>query len=142
MPSLPNSSGSLLVRTDFSDDSAWHAVSAAAVAVNSDGFQAYVTAVDDRGNEAVTWQSLRDAVPDNDHGASVLFIVDESTIASPDRAILAVDVIQHRLHGTEHEPFRCIPSELWSVANNLNIANMDWADFAGHTGDDGVFRGL
>jgi hypothetical protein len=39
-------------------------------------------------------------------------------------------------------PFRCIPSELWSVDNNLNIANMDWEDFAGSTGEDGVFRGF
>jgi hypothetical protein len=26
--------------------------------------------------------------------------------------------------------FRCIPPELWGIDNNLNIANMDWDDFA------------
>lgn len=27
-------------------------------------------------------------------------------------------------------PFRCIPSELWAVENNLSISNMDWEEFA------------
>jgi hypothetical protein len=39
-------------------------------------------------------------------------------------------------------PFRCISSELWGVDNNLNISNMDWEDFAGAAGKDGVFRGF
>jgi hypothetical protein len=39
-------------------------------------------------------------------------------------------------------PFRCIPSELWGVDNNLNISNMDWEDFSGAAGEDGVFRGF
>jgi hypothetical protein len=39
-------------------------------------------------------------------------------------------------------PFRCIPSELWAVENNLNISNMDWEDFSGAAGDDGAFRGF
>jgi len=28
------------------------------------------------------------------------------------------------------------------VENNLNIANMDWEDFAGAAGADGIFRGF
>jgi hypothetical protein len=34
------------------------------------------------------------------------------------------------------------PSELWTVENNLNIANMDWQEFAAAVDEDGVFRGL
>jgi hypothetical protein len=31
---------------------------------------------------------------------------------------------------------------LWDVDNNLNISNMDWEDFSGAAGEDGVFRGF
>lgn len=34
------------------------------------------------------------------------------------------------------------PRELWSVDNNLNIANMDWEEFADNTDGDGIFRGF
>ncbi|MGD7706526.1 DUF6924 domain-containing protein [Propionibacteriaceae bacterium Y2011] len=38
--------------------------------------------------------------------------------------------------------FRVLAAELWSVENNINLANMDWWDFAEHTDDDGVHRGF
>ena len=38
--------------------------------------------------------------------------------------------------------FRCIPSELWGVENNLNIANMDWDEFVAVTDQHRVFRGF
>jgi hypothetical protein len=34
------------------------------------------------------------------------------------------------------------PPELWGVENNLNIANMDWEDFAGRVDESGVSRGF
>ena len=47
-----------------------------------------------------------------------------------------------RLDGPDRVPFRCIPAELWSIENNLNIANMDWEEFAEAVGADGIFRGF
>jgi hypothetical protein len=38
--------------------------------------------------------------------------------------------------------FRVIPSQMWSVENNLSIANMDFFEFADAVGDDGIFRGF
>jgi hypothetical protein len=38
--------------------------------------------------------------------------------------------------------FRVIPSEMWDVENNLSLANMDFPEFAGSTGPDGIFRGF
>jgi hypothetical protein len=58
----------------------------------------------------------------------------------PDHPVLVVDLMDFQ--GETLEPFRCIPSELWGVENNLNLANMDWADFADATGEDRVFRGF
>jgi hypothetical protein len=55
--------------------------------------------------------------------------------ATPHNAVLVVD-----LGDLSHEPFRCVASEIWGVDNNLNIANMDWEEFAGMAESDGVFR--
>lgn len=135
MPTLPRSSGSLLVRTDFTSDVAWEQVIEEAERENEDGFQAGFDAISDPGFDHASWESVKAACPD-DPGAAVLFIADSTTLASPDHPILIVDLLEDR------PPFRCIPSELWSVENNLNIANMDWEEFAGAAGEDGVFRGF
>ena len=66
----------------------------------------------------------------------VLFVAGVEALASPDFPVLVVDI------SGDHEPFRCVASELWGVENNLNIANMDWKEFSDHTGSDGVFRGF
>jgi hypothetical protein len=38
-------------------------------------------------------------------------------------------------------PVRRIPSELWSVGNNLNIANMTREELTSAADENGVFRG-
>jgi hypothetical protein len=84
----------------------------------------------------------------DDTGPSLLFIADSITFASPEHPILVVDLDDKVLSVaefpeiTDRTPFRCIPSELWSVENNLNIGNMDWEEFAREVGHDGVFRGF
>jgi hypothetical protein len=55
----------------------------------------------------------------------VLFIADSTTLTRPDHPVLVVDLLDD-----DRRPFRCIPPELWGIDNNLNIANMDWAEFA------------
>ena len=37
---------------------------------------------------------------------------------------------------------RVVPSEMWSIQNNLTISNMDWEEFADNVDDDGVLRGF
>jgi len=39
-------------------------------------------------------------------------------------------------------PFRCAAEELWSIDNNLNLANMDWEEFGNYVDADGVYRGF
>ncbi len=138
MPMLPRSDCSLLVRTDFTSDEAWQQVSDAARAEYEGGFEAYIEPVSDPAFDGATWQMVKAALPPNDHGASVLFIADSITLTSQDHPILVVDL----LGGSCKPPFRCIPSELWGVESNLNIANMDWEDFADAIDGDGVFRGF
>lgn len=147
MPILPKSNESLLVRTDFSSDEAWQQLAGQATRENEDGFRAYAEPVSDPAFDAASWETVKAAVPAG-QGASVLFIADSISLSSPDHPILVVDLSDTYLSVAEfpeiagRTPFRCIPSELWGVDNNLNISNMDWEDFAGAAGEDGVFRGF
>jgi hypothetical protein len=125
------------VRTDFTSDDAWQQVADEATRENEHGFRAYAEPVSDPAFDRASWETVKAAVPVNSHGAMVLFIADSVSLSSPDRPILVVDLLDD-----DKPPFRCIPSELWGIDNNLNIGNMDWDDFAGVAGEDGVFRGF
>jgi hypothetical protein len=72
----------------------------------------------------------------NDEGGAVLFVADATALGAMDFPILVVDVFD------DHEPFRCVVTELWSPDNNLNLGNMDWEDFADSVDANGVFRGF
>jgi hypothetical protein len=61
---------------------------------------------------------------------------DRTTLTSPDHPVLVVRLADD----SGQRPFRCIPHELWSIDNNLNIANIDWEDVAGAVDECGVFR--
>ncbi|MDR1186692.1 MAG: hypothetical protein LBK95_04450 [Bifidobacteriaceae bacterium] len=136
MAGLPPSEDSLLIRTDFEDDSAWLELRAEVEEENADGFAAYVEAVDDRAWAGVPWTELQRAVMAEAPHAEVLFAADSQAFTS-DYPIQVVD-----LSGDGREPFRCAARELWGVDNNLNLANMDWDEFADAVGPDGVFHGF
>jgi uncharacterized protein DUF6924 len=138
MANLPVSVRSLLVRTDFTNDETWQQVSYEAQAENSDGFRAYVQPVSDPAFDGATWQMVKASVPAEPRDASVLFIADTATLAEPDHPILVVDV----RGGSDRAPFRCIAAQLWGIENNLNIANMNWEEFADAVDANGIFRGF
>jgi hypothetical protein len=139
MPSLPESDMSLLVLADFASKAAWQQVRAEAQDEYEHGFAACVDPVDDPAFDRATWQEVKAAMPVSDRSAAVLFIADHVTLTSPEHPILVVDLSDSPIG----EPtFRCIPSELWGVENNLNQANMDWHEFANAVDDDGIFRGF
>jgi hypothetical protein len=148
MPTLPGR-GALLVRTDFTYDDGWDRVRDEATReYGPDGFRAYVAPVSDPRWAGAAWESVKAAAPVGDDGPMVLFIADSITFASPEYPVLVVDLADKILSVAEFPeiagrmPFRCIPSELWGVENNLSISNMDWEEFASAAGDDGVFRGF
>lgn len=136
MPTLPSSNFTFLVRTDFTDDAKWQALTQAVATETADGFRAYIEAVDNTEFSDSDWRSLRAAVPRTGYDAVLLFVADPIALGSPDFPILVVDTLRNR------SPFRCIASELWGVENNLNIANMDWEEFTRAVDADGVYRGF
>lgn len=135
MRDLPNSPDSLVIRSDFSDESAWAAI-CHEIETPVGGFRAYVTFVDDLAFEGLSIEALT-ALGQRGQYRTFLFLVDRATVANPEHPVLVLDL--------RHEPgrtFRVVPGEMWGVENNLSIANMDFSDFADRTDADGVFRGF
>ena len=125
-----------LVRTDFSDQAGWEALSGAAAVdllreadpLPEDAFGL----VDDPEFEGLTADGLISLDP-NPHETYLL--VDHLTMTHPERPILAVDVREQ-----PGRSFRLIPSEVSAFAANMLVGNMDFSDFADAVGDDGIFR--
>ncbi|HWU56096.1 MAG TPA: hypothetical protein VN175_11390 [Rhizomicrobium sp.] len=134
MPQLLPTADAPLVRTDFSDQSAWSQLLVVVRMPSEDGFLANITVVDDPAFQDADPRAL--AGGKNVLCHAVLFVADAMTFAHNDKPILCIAPPQPQ------HTFRVIPSQLWSVENNLSLANMDWEDFAGAVDADGIFRGF
>lgn len=132
---IPRSRDSLVLRTDFSDESAWQAV-CAAIEKPVGQFRAHVEFCSDLRNDGLTVEQIVLLCPKGSHHA-YLFVVDHVALTHPERPILVVD-----LYETPGRTFRVVPSEMWGVENNLFLANMDFSEFADSADRDGVFRGF
>jgi hypothetical protein len=133
---LPDTNDSLLIRTDFADGLAWKSLVEEVRRENSDGFRAYVELVDETGFASADPLELKAAVAMAGTDAAVLFVADSQTLGQSGFPILVIDLLEDR------PSFRCLARDLWSVDNNLNIANMGWEEFSTATDDEGVFRGV
>lgn len=136
---LPRVNDALLLRTDFSDDAAWVSLCEAVQQPNEAGFKANVACISDVAYEALAVGELVARAPKGDQCGhhAVAFVADAQTFSDVERPMLVVN-----LNDQPGRTFRVIPREMWSVENNLSIANMDYDDFAEHTDADGVFRGF
>ncbi|MBT0568545.1 hypothetical protein [Williamsia sp. CHRR-6] len=141
MPKPPLPDGSVLIRTDFSDDHAWQQLVIDAQAPQtSDEFTANFIAIDDKAWHGTTPESfVAEVGPPPPY---YVFLADLVTFSDPEHPILAVDTGPLE---SGHEPgrtVRVIPSQMWSIENNLSLGNMDFCEFADHAGPDGVYRGF
>jgi hypothetical protein len=136
MKSIPKTENALVLRTDFSDESAWEAIRAdIQEPVNECGeeFQACVDFLSDPEYDSLTVEQLVEACK----GHTFIFIVDRVTLSHPDRPILVVD-----LYDEPGRTFRVVPSAMWAVENNLSLANMGFYEFADMVDQDGIFYGI
>jgi hypothetical protein len=139
MKDLPDTEDSLVLRTDFSDDDAWTGICREIQApYGEDEFRAYVTCVSDPAFEGLSISELTALFLRSSH--SFMFVVDRRALTDAEHPILvmAPDEEQSKLKPT----FRVIPSKMWAVQNNLDLANMDYEDYANNADADGVFRGF
>ena len=135
MRKLPETENALVLRTDFSDEAAWRAVCAAIQEPNG-GFRANVDCVSDPAFKDLDKDELLSLAGESPR-LTFCFIVDKTTLSSPEHPILVIDLFEE-----PGRTFRVIPAEIWGVENNLSIANMDFAEFADRVHADGVFRGF
>ena len=136
MKALPTTPNSLLLRTDFSDDAAWIALCEAVQAPSEEGFQAHLDCISDPAYNGLTVEQLVTLAPPGT-GPLFAFLADRVAHSHPERPVLVVE-----LDDQSGRTFRVIPSAMWSVENNLSLANLDWNDFADSLDPDGIFRGL
>jgi hypothetical protein len=138
MTSLPQPDDltSLVLRTDFSDDTAWDVLQAAIDSFSADRHATYVS---DPTYAGVTVQALVDAdgAASDDDKLTYLFLADATTMTDDEYPLLAVD-----LSTEPGRTFRLPPRWYADVSANLTIANMDFAEFADATDGSGTFRGF
>jgi len=132
MPQLPPTADAPFVRTDFSNDAAWHDLLASVRTESDEGFLANITVVDDPAFQDAALGELAKSVKKH----AVLFVADAVTLSHAERPILCIDP------SAPQNILRVVPSELWGIENNLSLANMDWEEFAGSVDVDGIFRGF
>lgn len=136
--------GSLLIRTDFTDDTAWRDIATAAMAPVPQGdgteFAACLTCIDNPENDGLTVDALLETIGESP--LDYVFVVDRETVNDPEMPILVVYTGFDEPERPRGRTFRVIPSEMYGVENNLSIANMDFESFADSVDEDGVFRGF
>lgn len=126
----------LLVRTDYSDTDTWITVRNLIRQPTAEGFAANVDIIEDQ-----SWTGLAPAdvirrlYPDRSKTHALMILADAQTMRDPEHTLLCID--PQTLNS-----LRVIPSLLWSIENNLSLANLDWHDFAENTDKDGVLRGF
>lgn len=133
--SIPTSENALLIRTDFSDQTAWDTLIATA-REPGDIFIFNMKVVDDRANSGMGVEQLMAALPEG-YPHSFMVVVDSVAISQPDHPLLVVDLLE--------EPgrrFRAIASVISQIDSNLSIANMGFEEFARLVDAGGVFRGI
>jgi hypothetical protein len=128
-------SGSLVLRTCYEHEEVWQQLLRTWMLPNDDGFQAFLSPVEDMLLDRLTPSEALGLLPDLANRTSVVVIADRVCLEGPERAALVVDP-------ASGSTFRVIPSEMWSVENNLSVANMGFAEFAASAGPDNVFRGF
>ncbi len=131
MAQIPETENTPLIRTDFSKANAWATLKELITTPNADGFQAYVDIIDDPTFDGTTFDEATAHL--NNH--ALVIVADHLTMTGADYPILCI----HNASGT---CLRVISRELWSIENNLSIANMDVEEFVKAAGPDGVFRGF
>ena len=135
MKKVPTTECALIVRTDFSDQTAWERLTAA-VREPPEPFIFNMEILDDRDNDGATLEQLMGALP-KDYPHSFIVVADKVAVSEPHHPLLVVDLLEER-----GRQFRAVAAQVPSIDNNLSIANMGFEEFAELVDETGVFRGI
>ncbi|MEV6438758.1 DUF6924 domain-containing protein [Streptomyces anulatus] len=146
----------LVIRTDYTDDAAWWEVIAELErVVGGREWESPVHLVDDRRWDGVTSDEALVAAA-RDEELSVVFLADDVTMRSPLRPLLALDLgadddqdldpvyYQELIDSPPPREVRVVPDAVHLVHGNLQLANVDFPEFAEEAAadPDGVVRDL
>ena len=135
MKTILTTESAQIVRTDFSDQTAWKRLTAA-VREPADPFIFNMEILDDRDHSGATVEQLLAALPE-DYPHSFVVVADSVAMSQPDHPLLVIDLMEER-----GRQFRAIAAQVPSIENNLSIANMGFEEFADAVDESGVFRGF
>jgi hypothetical protein len=142
MKGIPKTEHVLVLRTDFSDDSAWKSICAVIQEAMGE-FRDRVDCLSDPEYDGMLVEQLTASLAPLgerkpfEYQEFFMFIVDRIALTHADHPILVVD-----LYDEGGRTFRVIPSEMRDVEINLWLGNLDFDDFADHVDEDGIFRGI
>ncbi|MGW3498642.1 DUF6924 domain-containing protein [Streptomyces sp. NPDC001020] len=140
MKNLPQTDCTLLIRTEFSDEAAWHALRTVVTTPDDeDGFLAALHIVDDPAYRGLTTEQIVALAPAD---ADLLFVADRTAVTAAEMPLLAVLKDEADEEGQGFDELRVIATQLWAIENNISLANMDWDEFVDAAQEDGVFRGF
>ncbi len=109
----------LLVRTDFTRFQTWESTRATVSTSNVGGFLADIVFVDDAALAGLATEDVVGLLPaGREH--PLLVVADAETLASPELPLLVV-----RVRDRARPRVRVVAERLWSIENNLALANMD-----------------
>jgi hypothetical protein len=132
----PEDLTSLVLRTDFTNDTAWASVKAALHTWKGTDSTTFAS---DPTYAGVSLHELVDAdnAASNDDKLTYLFLADATTMADVERALLALDLADQ-----PGRTFRVPPRWSADVSTNLTLANMDFCEFADAVDESGTYRGF
>ncbi|HXA59152.1 MAG TPA: hypothetical protein VNW94_08335 [Streptosporangiaceae bacterium] len=132
---LPGGESIKLVRTDFTDAGGWASLMTA-IEREWYGSVADVEIVDDPEFSGLTAEELMARLPGG-FLPGMLVVADAQALATEGHELLGLD-----LHDEPGRPMRFTADVLVEIQVNLDLANMDFFDFADSAGPDGVYRGF
>jgi len=91
---IPPSESALLIRTDFSDESAWQKL-LSEVRDPADPFIFNMEIVDNGANSSATVDQLMEAIPET-YPHSFMVVADSMAISQPEHPLLVVDLFEER----------------------------------------------
>ncbi|MGW3788308.1 DUF6924 domain-containing protein [Micromonospora chokoriensis] len=132
----PEDLTSLVLRTDFTNDTAWASVKAALHTWKGGDSTTFAS---DPTYAGVSLQELVDAdnAASSDDKLTYLFLADATTMADAERPLLVLDLADQ-----PGRTFRVPPRWYADVSTNLTIANMDFSEFAEAIDESGTYRGF
>ncbi|WP_299540132.1 DUF6924 domain-containing protein [uncultured Streptomyces sp.] len=141
----------VVVRTDYGDDRAWHALVAALRGPSGEhGFEAHVHLVDEPAWEGATTDAVRAAFR-AEEDLSVVFVADRVSMRTEEHPLLALTLVTREDCADDEEyeeltefgtSFRASPAAADEIHANLSIANLGFEDFAAaaHYDPEGICR--